>query len=131
MMMRDGTDRLSTKQEKALVALVTAPSVEAAAEIVGVTRGTLHRWIREDVLFQVEYREARRAALDGAVAQLQLGATEAVEVLRKGMQDRNIHARIRSASKLIDLALKAHDQFDVETRLAALEEHRAEENASW
>ena len=117
------TETLSAKQEKALVALIAAPTLEAAAEVAKVTPRTLHRWIRGDRLFRNEYKEARRAALDGAIASLQLGATEAVETLREGMKDRNVQARIRAASILLDNAFKAHHAFDLEERLKRLEEN--------
>jgi transposase-like protein len=129
-MIRDNTESLSGRQEKALVALLTATSIEAAAEATGVTKNTLYRWIREDPLFQVEYREARRAALDGAIAQLQLVAAEAVETLRESLKARDNNVKVRAASKLLDSAFKAHETFDIDVRLKALEE-ASRDGSSW
>ena len=50
---------LSAKQDKALIALLTEPTISAAAKKVGIGERTLHTWLR-DATFTAAYREARR-----------------------------------------------------------------------
>ena len=120
-------EHLSPKQEKAIAALITSKTLEEAAQKVGVHPRTLHRWRAEDPLFEVEYRSARRQALDEGVASLQAGLSEAVTVLRECLSERNPHVRIRAALGLIEHGLAAHASFELDERLKALEGDRGEE----
>jgi|SRR5215217_974571 len=119
-------EHLNPKQTKAIAALITTRTVEAAAAEVGVTSRTLRRWMAEDALFQVEYRHARRAALDEAIASMQVGAIEAVEALRSALSERSVNVRIRAAAILLEHALAANMQFNLDERLRALEEASGE-----
>lgn len=69
------------KQEKAVVALLESPTVEAAATSVGISTASLYRWLRDPV-FKARYREARSALLENAIAGLQQIASEAVATLK-------------------------------------------------
>ena len=120
-MSANGVETLSARQEKALAALIANPTLETAAQASKVSPRTLQRWIREDPLFQAEYREARRAALDAAIAALQTSATEAIETLRRNLSNRNAHAQIRAATTILDYAFKGSERFDLEHRIAELE----------
>src|SRR5215207_3376238 len=93
-------EHLSPKQSRAIAALITTRTIEAAAAETGVTSRTLRRWISEDPLFAVEYRSARRAALDAAISSLQCGAVEAVEALRSALAERSVNVRVRAAGIL-------------------------------
>src|SRR5215218_2251744 len=119
-------ETLSAKQERAIVALIASKTLEEAAGRVGVTQRTLYRWQHEDVLFQTEYRHARRAALDSAIAGLQAGAAEAVTTLRNALDDRSVNVRVRAALGLLEHALTAHQVLDLSERLKALEEASGE-----
>jgi len=122
-------EHLTPRQEKGIAALVTSKTIEEAANKAGVAPRTLHRW-REDPLFEAEFRHARRQALDAGVSSLQCGLSEAVEVLRNCLKERNPSVRIRAALGLIEHGLAAHQTFELDQRLRALEEH-AEERATW
>ena len=124
-------ETLTARQEKVLATLLVAPSLESAAQTAGISPRTLYRWIHEDPLFEVEYRSARRQAIDGAIASLQLAASDSVEALRSALTDRNVSNRIRAASILLDNALKAHEAFDLAERVKELERSSGEGYASW
>src|SRR5215217_4167043 len=130
-MASDVREHLTARQEKAVAALITSKTVEEAAAKAGVSPRTLYRWQHEDPLFQAEWRSRRRAALDTAIASLQSGCIEAVEVLRGALGERNVHARIRAALGLLEHGLAANAQFELDQRLRALEEQTAEERAAW
>jgi len=110
------------KQEALISALLTAPSLAAAAQQAGLSEVTAWRWLK-DATFQATYREARRAVVQHAIAQVQHATGEAVETLRSVMQDAEApaSARVSAAKAILDTALKGIDIDDLEVRIAALE----------
>lgn len=120
--MKENTGKLSRKHEQAVIALLSEPTIGAAAARVGIGEVTLWRWLqRED--FQVEYRQARREAVSLAIAGIQQASCEAVRTLREVMTDPEASAssRVSAAKAVLDLALKAAEQEDLEERVSALE----------
>jgi hypothetical protein len=113
---------ISRQQEKALTALLTCPSITAAAQQCGVAEVTLHRWLK-DTAFQAAYREARRVVVQHAIAQVQRATGEAVETLRSVMQDPEApaSARVSAAKAILETAVKGIEIDDLEVRIAALE----------
>ena len=65
--MQGLTSGLSSKQEKAVVALMSEVTLEAAARVVGVNQVTLWRWMKEPD-FRKAYLAARRQVVDNAIA---------------------------------------------------------------
>ena len=115
-------EKLTHKQERAIAALLVAPSVTAAAQQIGVNENTLLRWLK-DAAFQITYREARRAVVQHAITQVQRATGEAVETLRNVMQDpeASASARVSAAKAILETAVKAVELEDLEVRIAALE----------
>ena len=113
---------ISRQQDKAIPALLTCPSITAAAQQCGVAEVTLHRWLKQDG-FQTVYREARRAVVQHAIAQVQQATGEAVATLRTVMQDSEspASARVSAAKAILETAVKGIDIDDLEVRIAALE----------
>ncbi len=60
-------DLLSTKQEDAILAVLHEPTLEKAAESVGVDEKSLRRWLK-DTEFNKSYREARRETFRQAIS---------------------------------------------------------------
>ena len=71
---------LPRKQEAAIAALLTAATIEHAAEAAGISRATLVRWLR-DRDFKRAFGTARRDALDGALHALHGSALKATRTL--------------------------------------------------
>ena len=46
-----GPDELPPAQAKAVLALISHPTIRQAAEVAGVSERTLHRWLDEDARF--------------------------------------------------------------------------------
>jgi transposase-like protein len=120
--------KLPRKKEQAIAALLTAPSIEAAAQAIGVANATLRRWLA-DPGFKAEYMAARRDAVSQAVGALQRACLSAVETLRDIMTDKDAphHARVASARAVLEGALRGIEVEDVLARLDVLEQARAEE----
>ena len=113
---------LTPKQEKAIHALLTHPTMEEAAESAGVNRVTLFRWLQQED-FQSAYTKARRESVKHAIARLQNRTGEAVEVLAEVMKDQTNApaARVAAAKAVFEFSLKAVEIEDLAKRLAELE----------
>jgi hypothetical protein len=116
-------EKLSRKQEQGIRALLLQPTLVDAATAIGVDERTLRRWLREDAAFQIAYREARRAVVQHAIAQVQHATGEAVATLRQVMQDPEApaSARVSAAKAILETAVKGIEIEDLAARIAILE----------
>jgi len=127
-MVLQAAGKLSRKQELAISALLTCPTLLAAAQQCGLAAVTLYRWLK-DAAFQAGYREARRQVVQQAITQIQYATGEAVATLRAVMQDQEApaSAKVSAAKAILELAVKSvelEDLEDLEARIAALEAQR-------
>ena len=113
---------ITPKQEKVIGALLAHPTIEDAAKIAGISRGTIFRWLQQED-FQAAYTKARRETVRHAIARLQSSSSEAVGVLTEVMTDQtaNIFARVSAAKAVFEFSLKAVEVEDLAKRLAELE----------
>jgi len=121
--MKAHGEKLSRKQELAIAALLTCSAITDAAKQCGIGEVTLHRWLK-DATFQAAYRDARRAVVQHAITQVQQATGEAVETLRRVMQDPEApaSAKVSAAKNILDTAVKAVELEDLEARITALEQ---------
>jgi len=67
----DGVDdlyaKLNPRQHKAIIALVTEPTITKAAESAGVSESTVHRWMLDET-FAKAHRQTRRETFSQAIA---------------------------------------------------------------
>jgi phenylpyruvate tautomerase PptA (4-oxalocrotonate tautomerase family) len=114
--------QLTARQHKAIAALLTEPTITAAATKVGIGERTLHTWLGEGP-FVDAYRGARREAVTQAVARLQQVSTAAVAVLVQVMADKKTApgTRVSAAKTVLDMAIRAVELEDISARLEALE----------
>jgi DNA-binding MurR/RpiR family transcriptional regulator len=113
-------EKRSRKQEQALAALLTCPTIAAAAEQVGVNEATLKRWLRDDG-FQEAYREVRRQALEHAVSRLHMITDEAVQALRRNLTSGVAASEVAAAKAILDQAFRGADLLDLAERIENLE----------
>lgn len=120
--MRGKGPKRTGKQELAAIALLTEPTIKAAAEKVGIEEATLFRWLQEKE-FKKLCREVKRQAVSQATARLQQSTTLAVDTLRAVMKNpkHGSMARISAAKTVLEMAYKAIELEDVMERLEALE----------
>lgn len=115
--------KFGRKQEEAIAALLVHRSIEEAAKASGVGYKTLLRWL-EVPQFKQRYLEARRKAVQQAIARLQQATGAASLTVLKLMSDPNVPAavRLRAAEAVFVHAIKGVEIEEIEARLAALEE---------
>ena len=113
---------LTAKQERALVALMGARTLDDAAVRAEVGQRTLRRWLQQDA-FQAAFRRLRQDAMGAATAHLQNVAWEAVEALRSILTDDAAPpgARVSAARTLLDQAQRAVELEDLALRIDQLE----------
>jgi hypothetical protein len=121
--MQDTSGKLTPKQERAIASLLSQPTIEAAAESLGVNPATIHRWL-SDPAFADAYRDARRAAVTQAVTRLQQVSGAAVGVLVQVMADKANPAstRVNAAKTVLEFSFRAVELEDLAERIAALEQ---------
>lgn len=114
---------MTCRKEKAIAALIRAPTQAAAAKEAGVGISTLRRWLKEDKEFQSAYRETVAEILESTTRRAQTAAGEAVDVLRAIMKNTDEQAgpRVSAADKVLGYSLKLTEQLDILSRLEELE----------
>ncbi len=120
--MAEFREKLGSRKERAILALLTSRSVEEAARTANVPPRTLYRWMKEPA-FDAEYRAARRAAYGQAIARLQQATSAAATTLMKTMVEASTSAsvKVRAAEAIFNHAFKGIELEDVVPRIASLE----------
>jgi len=113
---------LSTKQRKALEALLQTGEVSHAATVAGVSRDTIYRWMKQPA-FASAVRHAEAQAIDEVSRVLIRLSRSAVGTLAAAMADREgpFGPRIRAADITLSRLLQVRELAVLEERLAALE----------
>jgi hypothetical protein len=109
-------EKLTTQEERAAMR-----TIEEAADAAECHPASIRRWLKDEK-FSRAYWQARREALDGAIAALQGSATRAAHTLEDELDNDSSGIRIRAAISILDRAIKGQELFDVIERLEALEE---------
>lgn len=121
--------KMQRARAAAIQALMTEPTLAAAAAKVGVSESALVRWKAEPD-FKADLQAAQAAAVDGMVSQMVSIAGDAVAALRAGLApDKPIHIRLRAADIYLGKLLMLRQMVDFEQRLLALEQRANEVNA--
>lgn len=113
---------MTPKKHKALLALLTNPTKERAAEAAGITSKTLRGYLA-DPEFQAEYKKAFADLVEDATRKVQQTLEPAVAALREIMEDRseNGQVRVSAARSVLEYGLKMTEQTDILTRIQELE----------
>lgn len=118
-----GFETLSKKQVRAIEALISQPTIRAAAAAARTSETTLWRWLNDPV-FDQAYRQARSEILENTLTVLQARSTQAVETLVEVMEDGSAlpSARVSAARTILEFSLKVRETVEIEERLRAIEE---------
>jgi hypothetical protein len=126
--MAEFESKLGRKKEAAILALLSARSVEDAARTAKVPARTLYRWMNEPD-FDLAFRKAKRIAFGQSLARLQQSSGAATSTMLKIMVDPGTPAstRLRAADCVYTHAKQGIEIEDIEARLTELE-RAAEQN---
>lgn len=113
---------LTTRQLRAINALMTTSTVEAAAKASGVHRSTLFRWLRNES-FCDELRRTSDAAIAGTARRLATLSGKAADVLDDLLENaQKEEVKLRAADVVLSHMLHVHELSDIENRLRQLED---------
>jgi predicted transcriptional regulator len=112
----------NSKHDKVVEALLSTRTIKEDSERSKVPERTLYR-IMSDEDFARLYREARWLSISMASSKLQQISGQAVDTLSEIMTDKeaSASARVNASKTVIDLALRAYELEDMESRIARLE----------
>jgi hypothetical protein len=122
--------QLPRKKEKAIAALLATGTLEQAAQQAGVCEKTLRNWLAT-AEFAAAYRAARLQVVEQAIGILQKASIQAVAALVRNLSCGRPGAEIAAANHLLEKSLQAVEQFDVLSRLEALEARAAQQGAAY
>jgi benzoyl-CoA reductase/2-hydroxyglutaryl-CoA dehydratase subunit BcrC/BadD/HgdB len=112
---------LTTRQKKAIEAILQCPTLKAAAAKIGVGERTLYRWTKQPA-FAAALAEIQEEALAEASGLLKLRSRDAVYRLAKEMEAKKPSAtRVSAAAQVLAFAVKYIDSLDMRTKFFALE----------
>lgn len=114
--------KLTAAQERAITALLSERSIQAAADASGIAYRTLSRWLSSEP-FATEYRTRLDLLVEGAAAEIRQALSGAVETLRTICEDASASPgyRISAARALLEAGLRYVELTDILRRLEALE----------
>jgi transposase-like protein len=114
-------DSLSSKQRKAIAALLSQRTIEDAANRIGISSRTIYRWMESDV-FRTALLDAECQAVDEATRRLIGGKDTALDTLADLMvKAESESVRRQAASNWLAQLLKMRELRNIEQRLIALE----------
>jgi len=118
-----GAGKLTQKQEQFIVALMSSPTLEAAAKQTGINPVTAWRWMKLPA-FQAAYLASKRDLVQHSITLLQKFSTTAVSTLAQVMTDAKAPAssRVAAAKVVLEMALRGVELEDLAVRIHALEE---------
>jgi len=113
---------LTPRQLRAIHALLTHPTVAAAAVVLGVAPSTIYRWLSEP-LFRAALAQAEGEAVAAAGRRLATLAENALDELARAMRDPMTPAptRVRAAEVILNNLLRYREIVTFENRLTDLE----------
>ena len=113
-------ETIDMRQQNAIIALLSEPSIRQAAKVSGIPEKTLYNWLRNPT-FEAAYRLARRDATQQAMGLLQKYSGTAAAILCKLAVGSGSDAiRLAAASKILDLALKITELEELRGEIDAL-----------
>jgi hypothetical protein len=112
--------QLSRRRLLAVAALLSEPTILAAAAKVGINERTMRVWLSEPE-FMAEFDRAATAILAATKARLSAASEKAVDTLVKNLTAEKPGDQIKAAESIMTHVGKLADQLDIMRRLEELE----------
>ncbi len=118
-----GNSKLSTKQWRAIEALLSGSSKKQAAAAAGVLPRTLSRWLTDNVEFSNELTRQSKASVHSAARRLTGGVGRMLDVLVTVAEDTNelSGVRVRAALGWLNAQIRLVEQSEIVAKLDELE----------
>jgi len=99
------------KKDNVLQALLTARNINEAADISGISRKTIYKYLNTDSKFLLAYRDAKREQLRAVSDRMSEGAAKAAEYILNLIDNEEAPAsvRLQASIKLLSLYTKFRD----------------------
>jgi hypothetical protein len=104
-----------------IAALVSAPTIEQAAEIASVSTRTAHRRLNSPE-FKKALNEANKLVVWHAASRMSGASLKAVDTLEELLQANSESVRLQAARTILELGARLREGIDLELRIKALEE---------
>lgn len=119
-------DRLPSRQQRAILALLTEPTQQAAARAARIGEKTVRRWLHNED-FAEALAEARKTQASEALSALRSSLQEAVTKLRELLHSENENIAVKAAATLLTHGVQAQEGDALRSRIEDLEKelHRA------
>ena len=119
------TNQFSTRQQKAIAALLTERNVPAAAKAARVGERTLYRWLTQDD-FKAAVQQSVTDAIGAAIRRLAGLSGKAIDTIEDILDDKTIQLNhpdisLRAAISLKGDILKISELWTLEERVSQLE----------
>lgn len=117
-----GKGNLSPRQRRAIAALLTAKSIDAAAKAAGVSERQLHRWI-DLPEFTAALRAAEGEALASVVRRLTVEAAGAVNAILIVLNDADTSpaVKLRAADLILSRVMSLRELSELDSRVRLVE----------
>jgi hypothetical protein len=121
-MQENSESGITTKQHKAIAALLSERTIGAAAKRAGIAERTLYTWLKTDTDFRAALRSAEKDMLDAVTRRLSVGQMHALDTLETLItKAKHESTRRQAAIDWLNLSLKFIDVLNIDERLTALE----------
>jgi hypothetical protein len=91
-------EKLTAQQQRAIDHLITGETVTAVAGEVHLYRSTVHRWLREDSVFQAAYNQRRSELQEAYATRILSLADRAIATV----EDAVVNGDVRASLKVLD-----------------------------
>ncbi|HUB24477.1 MAG TPA: hypothetical protein VL992_03530 [Tepidisphaeraceae bacterium] len=132
-MVRPG-EHLPTEQREAMEALLKGCSISAAAQASGVTRQTVHNWLKKNPAFQAVYNQWQAEVKESCRNRLLMLSDKAASTLERALEEgdaRSALQLLKAIGLMSPVADKPTDEADVrkDAEIEALEKKAEREIA--
>lgn len=128
MTKEDDLEKLTVKQQRAIVSVLSSRTLEEALRTARISRNQWFVWFRKP-FFRAEFDKRKTALFDEAISRLRGSMTKAVEALEE-LCEKNIMVnpptRLKAAIAIIEIVSKADVESDLQRRIEALEQAQIE-----
>jgi hypothetical protein len=113
---------LTIRQIQSLPVFASVSSVEAACNLVGISRNCFYEWLKQPQ-FKEELQKLRCELVEGATLELKINSKKAVSTLVK-LLDNDQHPAVQrsAANDILNQVVKFKELMELEQRISTLEQ---------